>query len=589
MAASLEYLHLRDQTRPGGLHDWAVMREAHADASPVTHALLDAVGDRRATATLHAARAVVSAALLLPGASRLRGAGSLFLAASGAALYPRHRYGTDGSDQVSTVVQVGNAVARLSRSPRVQDAAMWHTAIQSNLSYAVSGWYKLLGRPWRDGTALAAVLRTKTYGHEKAYRLVIRHPSAARAVVRGVLALECLFPAVYAARGRLARPLLASAVAFHGANGYLIGIGRFLTAFTAMHPHVAYTSAPRSHPAVADRDDSVVPVIVLTLVGTASAAAVLAARRRQRVLTGPKGTRRLVTRRGNTLAYQFDEGDTDRPVVVLLGGLAATREQFGWIAEAVGREAGCGVLSYDRPGYGASLRRRGAPMDLDAQAVELAELIESVVPVDRSAVLVGHSLGGDLARRVAPLLGGRLAGVVYLDSAHPAELKRSVRQQEAATHLDEWLAVMDWSTRIGAGILMSRPPWFASLPPSVRDHAFDQYADARLWSTARREWAATRADYEAFEGELAPVAAPALVVSAGRTVAADAEQLAMHQEIAQAHRAGGAEVDLDVAEDADHGTLLTDSRHANRVARAILDFVDRVAGRRPTTPKGAAK
>ncbi|MFD0430848.1 hypothetical protein ACFQ60_36745 [Streptomyces zhihengii] len=135
------------------------------------------MADERTSRALHAARVAASAALLLPGDSRARGAANLFLGLSGALLYPTHRYGTDGSDQASNLVQTATGLARLAPSPAAQDALVWYVAIQSNLSYVVSGWIKLLGKDWRTGSALTGVLRTRTYGHEKAWRLARRHPA----------------------------------------------------------------------------------------------------------------------------------------------------------------------------------------------------------------------------------------------------------------------------------------------------------------------------------------------------------------------------------------------------------------------------
>jgi len=246
LLSSLEHLTTPDQKRPGGLNDWALARYGHAHSGRPLRKLLDFVADERTSRTLHAARVAASAALLLPGDSRARGAANLFLGLSGALLYPTQRYGTDGSDQASNLVQTATGMARLAPSPAAQDALVWYVALQSNLSYVVSGWIKLLGKDWRTGSALTGVMRTRTYGHEKVWRLTRRHPRSARALAHGVLAMECLFPVLYLKGGLLTRPVIAAVAAFHVANGSVMGLGRFIPAFTAMHPMVAYTSTPRS-------------------------------------------------------------------------------------------------------------------------------------------------------------------------------------------------------------------------------------------------------------------------------------------------------------------------------------------------------
>ncbi|MYV89971.1 thioesterase, partial [Streptomyces sp. SID1034] len=138
LTSSLEYLAQRKEIRQGGLNDWNIVKDVQAESTPLVRRLLDAVSGRRTTTALHVSRATVAAGMLLPGNSRLRGAGSLFLGASSALLYPRHRYGTDGSDQVAILVQSATGAARLARAPQAKDALLWYVALQANLSYLVS-------------------------------------------------------------------------------------------------------------------------------------------------------------------------------------------------------------------------------------------------------------------------------------------------------------------------------------------------------------------------------------------------------------------------------------------------------------------
>ncbi|MFD5782529.1 alpha/beta fold hydrolase [Streptomyces sp. NPDC058220] len=575
LTASLEYLTQRKQTRPGGLNDWSVSRDVQVRSTPATRKLLDLISGEKTTTALHVARVAVSAGMLLPGNSRWRGAGSLFLGVSSAALYPRHRYGTDGSDQVSVLVQTATGLARVSTSPQTQDALMWYVAMQANVSYIISGWVKLLGESWKDATALSGVMRTKTYGHEPTYKLTKKYPRASRYLTHSVLALECLFPVAYLAGGKLARPVIAAAGSFHVANGLLMGLGRFVTAFTSMHPMVAYTSAPKSHPAVADRDDRLLTVGAALLAGAASVAGVVAVQRRMRTLEGWPLSRMLTTRHDNELQYEITSGDDpDLPVLVFAAGMVSTAEHFSWITEKIAQESAYGVLTYSRAGYAGSRYRSTSAYDLGESVDDLVDLIEGAVPEDRKVVLVGHSLGGELARRAAAALGDRLHGIVYLDSSHPGELIRSKQQSEAAERLNDGLNMLVRSLKSGMGILMARPDWLEALPATCRRQVLAQYTDARLWEAGRREWAAVDADFRAFDGDLGSVDAHALVISAQQTIDRDPEQLLMHNELAEAHRGAGRHVETVVMEDADHDSLLTSARFATEVGRRILAFLD---------------
>lgn len=577
LTSSLEYITHQRHIRRGGLNDWTIARSMHASSTRPTRRILDAVGNPGTTKALHIARIAASAALLAPGSARWRGAANLFLGLSNAALYPRHRYGTDGSDQVSSFVQSAAGLARLSRDPAVQDALMWYIALQANLSYLVSGWVKLLGQPWRDGSALNGIMRTRTYGHEGMWKLTNRYPVPARYLAHGVLALECFFPVAYLRGGALARPIMASAAAFHAANGYFMGLGRFITAFEAMHPMVAYTSTPKSHPVVAGRDDRMLKATASTAAIGVTIAGFLAAMRRMRATDPWPHGRVLTTRHGNELHYneRISEDDSS-PVLVFGTGMISTMEHFGWITDKLVEESDYGIVSYSRAGYGPSKRRSSGPYSLQESVDDLVDLVEGAVAKNRTVYLVGHSLGGEIGRRAAVELGDRVRGVIYLDSSHPDELTRSKQQKETAERLKEGLNMLTSSLRAGLGATLVRPKWVHDLPTEVRSRAFAQYADSRLWQAGMREWDATEADFLGFSGDLPAIGTHALVLSAQRTVDRDPEQLLMHNEIGAAHRGEGRIVHNSVIENADHDTMLTDARLGGDVGRRIVSFVEEV-------------
>ena len=575
LTSSIEYITHQRQIRRGGLNDWTIARGMHASSTRPTRRLLDTVGHPKVTQALHVARIAAGAALLAPGNARWRGAANMFLGLSNAALYPRHRYGTDGSDQVSSFVQTAAGMARLSTQPPVQDALLWYVALQANLSYLVSGWVKLLGQPWRDGSALNGIMRTRTYGHEGMWKLTNRYAVPARYLAHGVLALECLFPVAYLKGGALARPIMASAAAFHVANGYFMGLGRFITAFEAMHPMVAYTSAPKSHPAVAGRDDRALTATAsMAAIGITVAGFLMAMRRMRATDPWPHG-RVLTTRHGNELHYNERVSENDSsPVLVFGTGMISTAEHFGWITEKLVEESDYGIITYSRAGYGPSRRRSTAPFTLQESVDDLVDIVNRAVAEGRKVYLAGHSLGGEIARRAATELGDRVSGVIYLDSSHPEELTRSKQQQEAADRLKDGLNMFTGSLRAGMGATLVRPRWVQNLPAEVRSRAFAQYADSRLWQAGLREWDATERDFHGFSGDLPSVEGHALVLSAQRTVDRDPEQLLMHNELAAAHRGEGRVIRNSVVEGADHDTMLTDARLGTDVGRLILDFLE---------------
>ncbi|XIG80464.1 alpha/beta hydrolase (plasmid) [Streptomyces sp. SGAir0957] len=545
------------------------------EASNVTlRKVANIASKKNVSLALHASRAAVSVAMLLPGQARWRGASSLFLSGTSYLLQARHRYGTDGSDQVANLVQSVTGVARLVKKTETQDALLWYVGMQASMSYAVSGWVKLVGDKWRGGSALPGVMRTRTYGSEPIYRLTQRYPKTSKAVQHSVLAMECLFPLVHIAGGRLTRPFLAAAGGFHVANGFVMGLGRFMTAFPSMHPMVAYTTAPKSHPAVAGRDDRAAKAAGLLLAGAIAAGALVTAQRRAVVLEGWPTSRKVVTRHGNELMYETGGPDSDAPTLVFCAGLASTSEHFAWISERFAHGSDHSVVAYARAGYAGSRRHCTAPYELVESVDDLEDLIRAVVPENRQVVLVGHSLGGELIRRVADRIPERLAGVIYLDPSHPAELQRSERQRAGAKDLRDTLTHVARYTRLGTGVLMSRPGWVEKLPMAYREKVFAQYTDARLWKAGRREWLAVEKEFTDFTGTIATSSVPALVIAAQQTVDQDPEQLLMYNELARAHQGPGEQADVKVIEGSDHDSMLTDASYAHQAARLMSDFLD---------------
>ncbi|MFB9905800.1 alpha/beta fold hydrolase [Allokutzneria oryzae] len=96
------------------------------------------------------------------------------------------------------------------------------------------------------------------------------------------------------------------------------------------------------------------------------------------------------------------------PTVVFEAGLGANRGTWGLVQRAVAQHTR--TLAYDRAGLG---RSDSAPAGLHRMADDLADLLHG--DSDSRFVLVGHSLGGVLARCVARREPSSIAGLVLVD------------------------------------------------------------------------------------------------------------------------------------------------------------------------------
>lgn len=577
LASSLEYLARGRDRAPGGLNNWAVMRRSHLNRPAWVLGVLDVVADRRTTNALHAVRTASALVLLLgPAARRPRLAASSVLAATSALLADRHHFGADGSDQVSLLVQAAGAVARAGqRHPETVDACLWFIALQSVLSYTASGWAKLTSSSWRSGEALTGIMRTEAYGHRAAWQALRRHPHAARSVCAGVLTMECLFPAVFAGRGRVARPLVASAAAFHLANGRLMGLGRFVWSFIAMHPAVLYAAGrPDARPGPDGRlepaRDDLLPAVAATLAAALFTAGLIAqARRRRAVLRVREDECTVRTSSGNVLTYRSRGPAGTDPVIVLEAGLMAGPESLEWLArDLAGRWQ---TVTYWRAGYGSSRCARAENFVLGTRVQDLTDLARHVGK-DRSVILAGHSLGGYLCFLAASHLGLGVRGVCLLDSSHPAELVRSPSQARGADHMAAGMAQAAASLRFGLGELLRPPPWAGRLPAEAHGSAMAQYRDARQWQAARREWRAAERHFAECDGKLPVIDASLLVITASETAANDPVQKELHDDFAQ-HTPSA---ESHVLSGTTHDSMLMDSAAAHRVAQLSEAFIGRL-------------
>lgn len=241
MLSSAEYLVRAQDRRRGGLNHWPNTRQQAPSKTRWASRLRDVVARESVTSGLHVTRLVAGGLLLSPVRSNaVRAAANLYLSSTQVLMYPRHLYGTDGSDQVSFLVQSAAGVGRAGGSDATRLAAIQFIGAQTMLSYSASGVAKLPGAHWRSGDALVKIMRTETYGDEQFHALLEQHPSLARALCHAVLAMEVGFPLFALRKGKYIDAGLLAMGSFHVANARLMGLSRFAWAFVSTYPAVRH-------------------------------------------------------------------------------------------------------------------------------------------------------------------------------------------------------------------------------------------------------------------------------------------------------------------------------------------------------------
>ncbi|WP_032792091.1 hypothetical protein [Streptomyces sp. W007] len=239
LISSLEYLARKADRGPGGLNDWTYLRDQFPSNSRVVTRLRDWIAQEPITQSIHASRVLAAIVLISPARNNyVRLACNAYLSASQNLTYPRHFFGTDGSDQVSFVIQTASAIGRAGATDASRRAAVQFIGAQTALSYGASGWAKLPGAAWQHGDALAKIMRTETYGDQWLFGQLRKYPAAARALCHLVLALECGFPLLLLKRGKYLDAGLLAMAGFHLANARFMGLSRFAWAFIATYPSV---------------------------------------------------------------------------------------------------------------------------------------------------------------------------------------------------------------------------------------------------------------------------------------------------------------------------------------------------------------
>ncbi len=123
-------------------------------------------------------------------------------------------------------------------------------------------------------------------------------------------------------------------------------------------------------------------------------------------------------------------GDSNKQRVIYIHGTPGSAD--GWADFLVSPVPGFEAIAVDRLGFGESGARVGGVESFEQQAAAIAPLL--VEREGKWPILVGHSLGGPIASRLAAMYPERVAGLIIVaGSLDPAQEKPGLAQSIGTT------------------------------------------------------------------------------------------------------------------------------------------------------------
>jgi len=147
-----------------------------------------------------------------------------------------------GSDSMTVVVLLALTVGTFFHGHGlVMKGCLWYIALQTCLSYWISGLTKLRKKNWRNGQALYLLVTATNYETPKEAQQILKIPLVAKLASWSILLLECSFPlALLSPDWCLA--YIAVALFFHLGNFFVFGLNRFVFAWMAAYPALYWCS-----------------------------------------------------------------------------------------------------------------------------------------------------------------------------------------------------------------------------------------------------------------------------------------------------------------------------------------------------------
>ncbi len=224
----------------------------------------------------------------------------------------------------------------------------------------------------------------------------------------------------------------------------------------------------------------------------------------------PPGVLRVID---GEIVHYVDEGEG--PAIVFLHGFGGSTYSWRHLAAALSQRHR--VVCLDFPGFGYSEHNARLPLGHEDHAKRVVRLMD-LLGIPR-AVIVGHSMGGGIAQRLAAKHPERVERLVLVASVHAGTKEPWERARRRLWGMGIAGPLMERSRRAVRRIVRPALIQMASEPEWVTDEVVEEYAAplARP-GTARALVALAHAAHEEAPADLGCIKAPVLVISGAKDI-----------------------------------------------------------------------
>lgn len=242
--SSIEYLVIRSEFKEDGVFSWKIFssRPNYLN-SRFRLSKFRFIFGYKGFVSIHICRIICCCILPFIDDYFLKAILISFIAISSLIFSFRNIVGNDGSDQMNSVICISLFLAFLIHDSFTLKLCLIFIAMQSILSYVISGIAKIVSVKWRSGVAIFQIMNSKSYGHQTVAVYLNKAPKLINYILCWqIILFETLFFLVLFLPSPWLLIFLIWGIVFHIYNAITMGLNNFLWAFVATYPSLIFLS-----------------------------------------------------------------------------------------------------------------------------------------------------------------------------------------------------------------------------------------------------------------------------------------------------------------------------------------------------------